>query len=177
MQSVSSECFDKFIDEIMRVAQDDKLLLLAGNGGSASISNHIACDLSKGTFYDGVFGIRTVSLMSNSAMLTAIGNDFGFEESIAFQLKLIARPGDLLVLVSSSGDSKNIRNAVNVARELGIMVVGLTGFNGGFLRDNCDISLHVDAEHYALVEDSHMGIAHITVDAVNTIIKNKYGIT
>ena len=80
MQSVSSECFDKFIDEIMRVAQDDKLLLLAGNGGSASISNHIACDLSKGTFYDGVFGIRTVSLMSNSAMLTAIGNDFGFEE-------------------------------------------------------------------------------------------------
>lgn len=177
MQSVSSECFDKFINEIMRVAQDDKLLLLAGNGGSASISNHIACDLSKGTFYDGVFGIRTVSLMSNSAMLTAIGNDFGFEESIAFQLKLIARPGDLLVLVSSSGNSKNIRNAVNVARELGITVVGLTGFNGGFLRDNCDISLHVDAEHYALVEDSHMGIAHITVDAVNTIIKNKYGIT
>ena len=176
MQSVSSECFDKFVSEIMRVARDDKLLLSAGNGGSASISNHIACDLSKGTFYDGVFRIRTVSLMSNSAMLTAISNDFGFEESIAFQLKLIASRGDLLVLVSSSGESKNIRNAVNVAKELGITVVGLTGFNGGFLRDNCDISLHVDAEHYALVEDSHMGIAHITVDAVNVIIKNEFGI-
>lgn len=175
MQSISAECFDEFIQEIMRAAMDDKLLLFAGNGGSASISNHIACDLSKGTFYDGIFRIRTVSLMSNPAMVTAIGNDFGFEDTIAFQLKLIAGPGDLLVLVSSSGESKNIRNAIKAAHDLGITVIGLTGFNGGFLKDNCDISLHVDSEHYALVEDSHMGIAHLTVDAVNTIVKNRFG--
>ena len=99
--------------------------------------------------------------MSNPALFSAIANDFGYQEVFAIQLRSVATSADVLVLVSSSGDSANIVAAARAAREIGIPVIGLTGFSGGRLREMADVSVHVPADRYGLVEDAHQVLMHV----------------
>lgn len=131
----------------------------AGNGGSAAIANHLCCDVSKGCQPDTY--IATHSLVANPSVLTAIGNDIGYDETISYQLNSLPCHGNTLVLISSSGRSPNIVKAARKAKEKGMWLIGLTGFDGGELRQLADAKIHVDSFSYGIVEDCHQAVMHL----------------
>lgn len=132
-----------------------------GNGGSAAIAEHLCCDWTKGTHAPGHPVIRTTALTANMALYSAIANDFGFEHVFSRQIALLAREGDVLVAISSSGNSPNIIAAVDAARAAGITTIGLSGFSGGKLHERADISIHIDTDNYGVVEDAHQAVMHV----------------
>jgi D-sedoheptulose 7-phosphate isomerase len=133
----------------------------AGNGGSASISDHLCCDWTKGTYTPGKDPLKTTSLASNSSLLTALANDFGYEHCFSRQIEMLGSKGDLVILISSSGNSENIINTALQAKKMGMKSIGLSGFSGGRLAELADISLHVKANNYGIVEDVHQSIMHV----------------
>jgi len=136
-------------------------LYVCGNGGSASISNHLVCDHSKCIQTDTPVVPRTVSLASNMEMVTAIANDISYDDVFVYQLKTLAQKGDVLVTVSSSGDSENVVRAAEWAKDNGIDVIAMTGFEGGRTGKLADAHLHVDGDNYGVVEDVHQSLMHI----------------
>ncbi len=136
-------------------------VLIAGNGGSAAVANHTECDASKGTSVAGAPTLNTRSLVANTSVLTALGNDFGFETIFAKQVEYYGRAGDVLLLVSSSGDSPNVVAACHAARARGMVTVAFVGFDGGALRGLADHVLHVPVHSYGLVEDLHQASIHL----------------
>ncbi len=136
---------------------------LAGNGGSAATATHWANDLGKATKRSGRAPIRVLSLSDNTSWLTALANDEGYEAVFAGQLENFARPGDVLVVISASGNSPNLIRAVEMARRLGLVSIGLLGFDGGRLRTLVDdvVLVQSEAGAYELVEDAHMVLCHV----------------
>jgi D-sedoheptulose 7-phosphate isomerase len=132
-----------------------------GNGGSAAIANHLACDHCKGVATDTALRPIVVSLSANIEIITAIANDIGFADIFAYQLRAQARPDDVLVAVSSSGESENIVRAVEWARDNGIKIIAMTGFTGGPAARAADVNLHVTADNYGVIEDTHQALMHI----------------
>jgi D-sedoheptulose 7-phosphate isomerase len=147
---------------ILRAAIDkDQLIFSCGNGGSAAIANHLLCDCSKGVRTDTSMRPRVLSLSSATEIITAIANDIAFDEVFAYQLQSAARPGDVLITISSSGDSENIVRAIAWARTAGMKTIAMSGFSGGRSAQMADVSLHVAANNYGLVEDVHQSLMHI----------------
>jgi D-sedoheptulose 7-phosphate isomerase len=132
-----------------------------GNGGSAAIADHLCCDWTKGTDTAGHKPIASHSLSSNAALYSAIANDFGFPDVFSRQLQYYGKKGDLLLAISSSGNSDNIIRALEQAKTIGITIIGLTGFSGGKLKDMADIALHVPADNYGVIEDAHQIVMHV----------------
>lgn len=131
-----------------------------GNGGSAAISNHLQCDHMKGVRTSTDLAPRVVSLSSSVELLTAIANDLAYEDVFVYQLQSQARPGDVLVAVSSSGRSPNIVHALRWAREHGLRTIALTGFDGGEARSVAEVTIHVNGANYGIVEDLHQAVMH-----------------
>lgn len=131
-----------------------------GNGGSASIANHLQCDHVKGVGTGTDLMPRVMSLCANVEILTAIANDLAYEEIFTRQLRSQARPGDVLVVISSSGRSANIVNALNWAREHDLRTIALTGFAGGGARSLAEVAIHVECANYGVVEDAHQAVMH-----------------
>lgn len=136
-------------------------VLVAGNGGSAAVANHFECDASKNTFHAHEQPLMSRSLAANPSVLTALGNDIGFESVFDHQIAYFAKPHDAVVLVSSSGNSPNVINACKVAKSLGLKTIALVGFKGGALKDLADVVLHVPVDNYGIVEDLHMSTIHL----------------
>lgn len=132
-----------------------------GNGGSAAISNHLHCDHLKGIQTDTKLRPKVVSLSANIETITAIANDISYADVFAYQLRLGARPGDILITISASGDSENIVRAATAARDAGVPVIAMTGFEGGRSAKLADIHLHVAAQNYGVVEDAHQALMHV----------------
>lgn len=137
------------------------MIFSCGNGGSAAIANHLVCDCMKGVRASSRLRPRVQSLSTTVEMITAIGNDIGYEQVFSFQLDALGQTGDVLIAISSSGDSPNIVNALNCARDRKIPSIAMTGFTGGRAAALADISLHVDAHNYGIVEDVHQSLMHI----------------
>jgi phosphoheptose isomerase len=131
-----------------------------GNGGSASISNHLQCDHVKGVGNGTDLAPRVMSLAANIETITAIANDQGYEDIFVHQLRSQSRPGDVLVVVSSSGRSANIVRALTWARDNGLRTIALTGFDGGDAKVLAEVAIHVDCANYGVVEDLHQAIMH-----------------
>lgn len=131
-----------------------------GNGGSASIANHLQCDHVKGIRTATDLTPRVVSLSTNVELLSAIANDMGYDKVFVYQLQSQARPGDALIAVSSSGSSPNIVQALTWAGEHGLRTIALTGFDGGAARAVAEVAVHVDGANYGIVEDTHQAIMH-----------------
>jgi D-sedoheptulose 7-phosphate isomerase len=143
------------VDELHRARLEARRVHVLGNGGSAATADHFAGDLL-------AVGVAATSLASNAAVLTAVSNDYGYEEVFARQLVRLARPGELLVAFSASGASPSVIEAVRAARDLGCKTVAFTGFDGGTLRDIADVVVHVPTQsgEYGPVEGLHLCIAH-----------------
>lgn len=140
---------------------DRKRIFVFGNGGSAAASSHLAADLGKNVVLPGILPLRIISLTDNLATLTAYANDEGYEQVFAQPLRTLAEKGDLAVAISGSGNSPNVIHAVRVARELGLITIGLTGFDGGRLKDEVVYSLIVPSNCMEQIEDVHLIINHI----------------
>jgi phosphoheptose isomerase len=151
-----------------------------GNGGSASIANHMQCDHAKGVRTDTDLSPQVQSLSTNIELLTAGANDIGYENVFAYQLQSQSARGDVLVAVSSSGRSANIVRALTWARDSGLRTVAITGFDGGVARAVAEVSIHVDCTNYGIVEDLHQAIMHalaqyirqsrMSADAISTTV-------
>ena len=160
------ERFDKAplvaIAELLgRVAKKRGTLWVAGNGGSAAISDHTVCDTTKGTFVEGVAPIRSVSLASNGPMITALGNDIGYDEVFRAQLEYYLQPDDAVLLVSSSGNSPNVVNACEYAKAAGVPTIAFVGFRGGKLAELADHVVWIEVDNYGIAEDTHQSLIHV----------------
>ena len=126
-----------------------------GNGGSASIANHMQCDHVKGVRTATDLAPRVQSLSTNVELLSAIANDLGYEHVFTYQLQSQSEPGDVLIAVSSSGRSPNIGRAISWARDHGLHTIAVTGFDGGVARELAEVSIHVECTNYGVIEDLH----------------------
>lgn len=134
-------------------------LLIAGNGGSAADAQHIAAELT-GRFLRERRPFRAMALHVNTSALTAIGNDYGFEHVFARELSAHARPGDVFLAITTSGNSQNILLAIEAARRSSVAVIGLTGESGGKMKTTCDVCLCVPSKSTARIQEMHITISH-----------------
>ena len=139
----------------------DAEIFLCGNGGSGATASHLANDLGKGASLDQARRFRVIALTDNVPWITALANDISYDVIFAEQLRNLARPGDLLLAISGSGNYANIIQAVQAARELGVETIGWTGFGGGQLAQLADLSITVDSHHMGRVEDVHTVLMHL----------------
>jgi len=149
------------LEVVDRVTRDDGILWVAGNGGSAAISNHTCCDMTKGTHTEGCQILRCQSLAANVPILTAIGNDIGYDETFSKQVQYYVRPRDALLLVSSSGNSPNVIKACELANDLGVDTIAFVGFGGGKLKDLAKHCVWIPINNYGIVEDAHQSLIHV----------------
>jgi D-sedoheptulose 7-phosphate isomerase len=134
-------------------------LLIAGNGGSAADAQHIAAELT-GRFLRERRPFRALALHVNTSALTAIGNDYGYEHVFARELSAHARPGDVFLAITTSGNSQNILRAIEAARKNKAVVIGLTGESGGQMREACDLCMCVPSKSTARIQEMHITIGH-----------------
>ena len=134
-------------------------LMFCGNGGSAADSQHLAAELT-GRFIKDRRALAALALSTDTSALTSIGNDYSFDEVFARQVQGLGRPGDVLVGISTSGNSRNVIRAVEAARGAGMQVIGLLGRDGGALRALCDVALVVPSPVTARIQESHILIGH-----------------
>ena len=160
--SIDHEIFKQAADRIWDAIISGSTIYTAGNGASAAIAQHWACDYTKGcSDLESGFKPRVVSLSANIPLMTAISNDISYDEVYAYQLERLADPGDVFISISSSGNSPSVVRACEVAIDKGLDVIALTGFNGGRTRDLAHYPLHVDIQEYEATEDVHQAIMHM----------------
>lgn len=154
-----------FAKELVALRSRDGTLWIAGNGGSASTASHMQVDMGFGVSP----GIRARALVDNSASITATGNDIGFASIFARQLALEARPGDLLLVISASGNSRDLLDAVEICKEMGIMTSAFTGFDGGVLKEIVDLAIVTPTakKDYGVAEDMHAILNHMLKEILN----------
>jgi len=156
--------------EICRTLESDNKVLLFGNGGSAADAQHIAAEWV-GRFSRERRPLAAIALTTDSSILTALGNDYGYEQVFARQIRALGRPGDLSIAFSTSGNSPNVCLATTVAREMGLVTVGLTGGNGGKLGASVQYHLNVPHSHSARVQEVHIMVGHILCELVDDGLK------
>ena len=146
---------------IIKTVNNRGTIYVCGNGGSAAISNHYVCDYLKFLRQHSKLKPKVVSLSSNIEIITAISNDINYDQIFKYQAENLFEKKDLLIIISSSGNSKNIKEVLKYAKKKGVKVIGFSGFDGGFLKKNSDISVHIPAKNYGVTEDSHHILMHI----------------
>ena len=144
---------------------NNKKILLAGNGGSAADSQHIAAELV-GRFYKNRSALPAIALTTDTSALTAIGNDFGFENIFSRQIEALGNAGDIFIGISTSGNSQNIINAAQQAKILGIKVISLTGSDGGQLKTISDIIIKSPSDDIPRIQETHILIGHIICEII-----------
>lgn len=159
------ESVSKAIVPIAEALQSKKKLMICGNGGSAADSQHIAAEFT-GRFVKDRPPIAAVALSTDTSALTCIGNDYSFAEIFSRQVQALARPGDCLLGISTSGNSENVIQAVKTAKAMGMTTIGLLGRDGGKLKDLCDYSIVVPCDVTARVQEAHILIGHSICGAV-----------
>jgi len=170
-KNLDIEKIENLIFAIEMVRKSENTVFIAGNGGSASTASHFATDLGIGSL-NRANPVRSVSLCDNTAAITAIANDMDYSSIFAQQLKLLGKQGDLLIVISASGNSDNLIKAVEVASALGIESHSLTGFDGGKLKQlTIGRNIHVETPKgaYGLVEDAHLAICHVITECIRRV--------
>jgi D-sedoheptulose 7-phosphate isomerase len=160
---------DRVVAVMARSMAAGGVLLVCGNGGSAADAQHIAAELT-GRFFRDRKPLPALALHGNTSSLTAIGNDYGYDEVFAREVGAHGRAGDVLLAISTSGNSRNIVRAIEVARDKQMAVVGLTGESGGKMRDLCDICLCVPSTSTPRIQECHILIGHTICELLEQIL-------
>ncbi len=174
LKGIDVSAISRFIQTLLDARDRDATVFFIGNGGSAATASHFANDLAIGTdSYDKPF--RAVSLTDNQAIITAIANDFGYEEIFVRQLRILAKPGDVLVGISASGNSLNLLKAFEYAKSSTIQTVAITAFDGGKLKGMADAGIHVPTapKEYGPAEDAHMMLDHLIGAFLMRLVDNE----
>ena len=160
LEQLPVSAIDEVVDRLFQAYNRDCLVYLFGNGGSAALASHAACDLGKGTTSAGRRPFRVVSLTDNIPLITAWANDTNYENIFSAQLQPFIQAGDVAFAISGSGNSPNVLNALCAARDAGACTIGLTGFRGGKMKALCDVCITVPSDNMQHIEDSHLCIMH-----------------
>jgi D-sedoheptulose 7-phosphate isomerase len=162
IESVSNREISKFIDALLSIKRQNNTIYFIGNGGSASTASHFVNDLSIGLKTLNR-SFRAISLCDNQSIITAIANDYGYENIFSKQLSILLREGDMVVAISASGNSPNLIKAIELAKKMDAITVGITAFDGGRLKNMVDLLVHVptDQGDYGPAEDVHMMLDHL----------------
>ncbi|MBQ6373926.1 MAG: SIS domain-containing protein [Clostridia bacterium] len=163
IRKVDEAEFGKAIDLLLEAYRHDRQVFIAGNGGSAGTANHFVCDFGKNAVPWDRRRFRIHSLCDNVEVITALGNDIAFDQIFAFQMGNAVRPGDVLIVISASGNSPDIVNACTWAKAHDVKVIALGGFGGGKMADYADVKLVTDMRSYERIEDLHLMILHMVV--------------
>jgi len=145
---------------IVECAKRGNTIFTAGNGGSASTAEHASCDIGKGMSIKTERKFPVISLMSNLSLNSAWSNDESYEEALAKILQSLGKKKDLIILISGSGNSRNILNAAQIAKDLEIMIIAMTGFDGGKLAKYADLEIRTQSNDMQIVENMHLAILH-----------------
>ena len=164
IDTLPQDNIERLGERLYRAYTDGKHVFVLGNGGSASTASHMAADLAKNTIEQNMRRFRILSLNDNTALLTALANDLGYENVFAEQLKNLIRAGDVLIAISAGGNSPNVLAAIRIAQERSAEVAAIVGFGGGGAAGLADLAIVIDSDHYGVVEDVHLVINHILVD-------------
>jgi D-sedoheptulose 7-phosphate isomerase len=151
-------------ETLLRAYRNGKQVFTLGNGGSSSTASHMAADLAKNTIGPNMRRFRISSLNDNAPIVTALANDLGYENVFVEQLMNLVRPGDVVIVVSASGNSPNVIRAIEYARGQSAHIAGLLGFDGGAAARLVDNAIVVPSDDYGVVEDVHLIINHMLVD-------------
>ena len=154
------EAVDAVVDVLMAANHAGQTVFICGNGGSAATATHFGCDLAKRPIVKGQPRFRVVALTDNNALMTALGNDIGYEAIFAEQLLPLVRKDDVVIGISGSGNSPNVLNAMKVGTEAGAITIGFCGYDGGKLKGLVDLPVHVQSFNMAMVEDVHLMLEH-----------------
>jgi len=155
----------------IKILRNGNKILIAGNGGSAADSQHFAAELSGKFVSPKRKGLPAIALTTNSSNITAIGNDFGYDQVFIRQLEALGSSGDIFFGISTSGDSKNLIEALRYAREKNITTIGLLGNGGGNMKEACDISLIVPSRSTQNIQEAHIMIIHIICQIIDDEFK------
>ncbi len=166
----------RVVTMIEEAYRDDRRVLVFGNGGSATTASHLAEDLATYAIpFTESRRLQVLSLSDSPSVITALANDLSFEEVFAEQIQQWARPADLVIAMSGSGNSPNIIAGIERARRIGCPTVGMTGFDGGRLRELVDVALHVDVGTMQNAQDGHMVIVHLIIDGFRHRVRAALG--
>jgi D-sedoheptulose 7-phosphate isomerase len=160
-QTLDHKKIDELADLLLEAHRNNQQVFVFGNGGSACTSSHWIIELAMSAASPGHKGLRAYALPDNVGWLTALANDYAYEDIFYYPLSTYAQPGDVAIAISGSGNSPNIVKACQWAKENGVKVVGLTGFSGGKLKEMADFNIHVPNDNYGIIEDLHMSIGHL----------------
>lgn len=161
IRKLDVEQINRALNLLLEAFEKGNTVYIFGNGGSSATASHYQNDFNKGVSEHTEKKFNFLCLNDNMATVMAVANDIGFEEVFRFQLRGHIKPDDLVVAISGSGNSRNVINAVEYAREQGCKVIGLTGFNGGKLKGLSDVSLHAPVQSMQITEDIHMIFDHL----------------
>ena len=173
LKTIDAREIGQFIETLLDARESGATIYFIGNGGSAATASHFANDIAIGTnSYDKPF--RAVSLTDSNAIITAVGNDFGYEEIFVRQLRVLGRAGDVVVAISASGNSPNLIRAFDYAKSIGIKTVAITAFDGGKMKQMADEGVHVPTapKEYGPAEDAHMVLDHLVGAYLMRVIKH-----
>jgi len=163
ISNIDPTTISEIINALENTIQNSSRVYILGNGGSSATASHMVNDLGAGLRRRGIINLDVVSLADNTPVITAIANDIGYDNIFYMQMEGLLKPDDLVIAISCSGNSPNITKAIQYAKKQGCKLIGVTGFDGGLLKEMSDINFHVDVEkgQYGLVEDVHMILDHI----------------
>jgi D-sedoheptulose 7-phosphate isomerase len=163
---------DDIVRALVRAYDRGRTVFLFGNGGSAALASHMACDLGKGTAPENGRRLRVIALTDNIPLITAWANDTCYERIFAEQLGNLIEPGDVALAISGSGNSPNVLAALEWARRTAAFTIGITGYQGGKMKTLCDLCAVVPSENMQIIEDLHVAISHAVFGAVRQEIRD-----
>ena len=172
LESNYDEDMSKIIDTMLESLNKGNKILIAGNGGSASDAQHFAGELV-GRFLLEREGIPAIALNTDTSVLTCLGNDYGYDKVFSRQVEALGNAGDVFIGISTSGNSQNIIEAVNMAKRKNIKTIGFLGKDGGKLKDICDINLTIPFKSTARVQEAHITSIHIICEIVEKAIAER----
>lgn len=158
-----------FISILLNAYKADRYIFVMGNGGSGSTSSHLACDINKCISLGLENRFKVISLTDNMPIMLAHSNDTSYDNVFIEQLKNFLRPGDVVIGISGSGNSKNVIKAIEYANKNGAITVGFTGYNGGILKQICNHSINANIDDMQVTEDAHMVLVHLITRILNSI--------
>ena len=173
LNNISLTDIEKFVEVLLEARERESSIFFIGNGGSAATASHFANDIAIGTrTYKKPF--RAISLCDNQAVITAIANDDGYEKIFSQQLQVLLKKQDVVVAISASGNSPNLLDAIDTAKKMNTITVGISAFDGGKMKEMVDVSLHVPTEkgEYGPAEDAHMVLDHLVSNYLMRLVRN-----
>lgn len=163
----------RVIDLLYSARFSGRQVFIMGNGGSASTASHFVCDLSKNTRREGWPRYKVIGLSDNMAVFSAYANDEGYENVFCEQLANLLLPDDIVIAISASGNSKNVVNAIQYAKDQNAFTIGFTGFDGGILGTLVDINLHINSDIIEHVEDLHLVLEHMIIKSLKERVQSE----